>query len=1376
MNRVAQKGMPMKAAARSSSRKDLLKRALLKIEELQGRLARAEEYRQAPIAVIGMGCRFPGGSDGPERYWQNLAAGKDGISEIPAARWDADALYDADPDMPGKSYCRSGGFIDQVDEFDPLFFGISPRDAAHMDPQHRLLLEVAWEALEHGGQPAVELRNSNTGVFVGITTQDFSQLLLDRSEATLGTYHLTGMPLGFSAGRLSYTLGLRGPCIAVDTACSSSLVAVHLASQSLRQGECRMALAGGVNLLLRPHAQIVMCKAHILSPSGRCRTFDAAADGIVRSDGCGVVALKRLSDAVADGDRVWAVIRGSAINQDGPSSGITVPNKQAQEQVIRDALASAGVDALQVGYVEAHGTGTPLGDPIEISALAATLCRGRSREQALRVGSVKSNIGHTEAAAGIAGLIKVVLALYHGEIPPHLHLKSRTPHVPWADLPMEVSTMPVPWTGADRVAGVSSFGASGTNSHVIVSAHDRSHDEAQVENERREGDALLVLSARNAGALKQLAHEYREFLLESSGELQDIVYSAGTRRSHHEHRLAVVGATHQEIARCLAEVVEGQEPSGVAMGRRCGPHRPKIAFIFPGQGSQWLGMGRELLATDASFRSAMKDCDAAIARETGWSVLAELEASPEHSRLGSIDVVQPVLFAMAVSLAALWRSWGVSPDAVIGHSMGEVAAAHVAGALDLSDAAAIICRRSRLLRRVSGQGVMAVVELDQEQARECLQGHEDRVSVAVSNSPRSTVLSGEPAAIAEILRALEAREVFCRRIKVDVASHSPQMDPLRSDLLAALKGLKPKAGDIPIYSTVDGEVSSGVDFDAEYWTRNLREPVQFARMVQALLDAGYDGFVEVSPHPILLPAVNEMLARATTGEGQVAVPSLRRDHEQRVIMLESLGSLYRLGCFVDWNGLCPDGGRFVSLPTYPWQRERYWPERASGSRRRSGTGGGAHPLLGTKLPVAALTDTYIYEHDLSTMTTPYLTDHRIYGAVTLPGACYGEMALAGGRRIWPWGGLVVEDLRVHELQVVPESDFCHLQIVFRVIDGDSATFNVSVSSNEETSTERATWVELATGSVRPYSSSGSGEEDVKRRNAAHAEIREHHGEKMDGREFYAILAARGMSFGPAFRGVREIWRGDGEALGRIEVAPESAALGDDHEAHPMLLDACLQVLAAAVPRAADSGFAFARSIAELRVHAPLDGALWSHARFRTERDEPLKGFAGDVTITNDAGEVLAEAIGLQVDYMSPQSVIGIEELVVRKKELRDLLEELERSQWHPHLVELVREVVARVLRLSPEQIEENVAIKQLGADSLMGLEIRNRLEVVLGLPLPATLIWTHPDAVSLARYLCSELEAVIVPAPSSGSGERDGSTAMHDAGAPVKNVGREVSG
>jgi len=694
-----------------------VKRALLAVEQMQSRLDAAEHARTEPIAIVGMGCRFPGGANSPEAFWRLLRDGVDTVTEVPAERWDIEAFFDADPAAPGKMYTRWGAFIDNVDKFDPGFFGISPREVFSMDPQHRLLLEVAWEALEYAGQSQARLLGSKTGVFVGLMNNEyFQQIKLGGFEA-IDAYFGTGNATSSASGRISYTFGLHGPSITVDTACSASLVTTHLACQSLRARECDMALSGGVNLIIMPDVNIYMSKAKTMAADGRCKTFDAAADGYVRGEGCGVVVLKRLSDAVADGDNILALIRGSAVKHDGHGGGYTVPNASAQQEVIREALAHAGVEPSALSYVEAHGTGTRLGDPVEMQALGVVL-KDERRPQKLAVGSVKTNIGHLESAAGIAGLIKTVLALQHCEIPPHLNFKEINPQISLDELGFMIPTAPLPWPldpARKRFAGVSSFGLTGTIAHVVLEeatpnvepvADARAHDSnagAQLQ--------LLALSARDPQALEALAGLYREYL-DGAGareSLADICYTAGRRRTHHEHRLALTGRSHAELVERLGAFQRGEMSHLVEAWRRGAAHPQKLVFVFPGQGSQWAGMGRQLLHTESCFRASMERCDELMREHHDWSLLEELDA--EHSRLDEIDVVQPALFAVQVSLAALWHSWGIEPAAVIGQSMGEIAAAHVSGALSLEDAVKIICVRSRLLKSLSGMGSMAAVEL-----------------------------------------------------------------------------------------------------------------------------------------------------------------------------------------------------------------------------------------------------------------------------------------------------------------------------------------------------------------------------------------------------------------------------------------------------------------------------------------------------------------------------------------------------------------------------------------------------------------------------------------------------------------------------------------
>jgi myxalamid-type polyketide synthase MxaE and MxaD len=898
------------------------KRALLE-QRLRGPVAPPALPGAEPLAVIGIGCRFPGDVRDPESLWQLIAQGTDAISEVPPDRWSLDDLYDADASAPGKTSTRWGGWLRDVDAFDASLFGIAPREAEQMDPQQRLLLETAWDALEHAGQAPDSLKGTQAGVFVGVHSHSIDYCLMQYADTRrLDAFSSTGTAHNFLSGRLSYLLDLHGPSLVVDTACSSSLVAVHLACQSIRSGESTMAIAAGVNLMLTPAFTVAASRMHMMSPDGRCKSFDGSANGFVRSEGCGVVVIKRLPQALADGDRVLAVIRGSAVNQDGHTNGITAPNGLSQQLVIRDALRNAGVDPGQVGYLEAHGTGTPLGDPIEVEALTAVLGRPRPSGSTVALGSLKSNIGHLEGAAGVAGLIKAVLCLHHREIPPVVHFKHLNPHLSLAGTAVVVPTALTPWECRDgrRIAGVSSFGWSGTNTHVVLEeAPDLRHDEASIQDGRLR---LLPFSARTPEALAAQAVAWQRWCAlpaHAEAAAVDVCDAAARRRAHHECRAAVVGRAAGEYGELIAAMVRGESHPRLTVGRV--GERAGVVFVFPGQGSQWVGMGRQLLVSEPVFREAIEQCGTALSAYVDWSLVDELRASADASRLRDIDVVQPTLFSVEVALAALWRSWGITPDAVVGHSMGEVAAAYVAGALTLDDAARVICLRSQLLRRISGKGAMAVVELSLDEASRAIVGYETQLSIAVSNSPGSTVISGDVAAIEEVMATLLARDVFCRAIKVDVASHSPQVDVLRDDLLMALAPVRPRAATIPIYSTVTADVANGAEFDAAYWARNLRQPVLLSATVARLAGDGNTTFIEMSPHPILLPAIDTGLA--ALGHSGIVRPSLRRDEDEREVLLGSAAGLYVAGYDLDWRAI-NGAGAFIELPQYQYQRERFW--------------------------------------------------------------------------------------------------------------------------------------------------------------------------------------------------------------------------------------------------------------------------------------------------------------------------------------------------------------------------------------------------------------------------------------------------------------------
>jgi acyl transferase domain-containing protein len=914
-----------------------LQEAILALRRMGSKLDALERARREPIAIVGLGCRFPGGAGGahgPEQFWRLLRDGVDAVTEVPADRWDVEASYDPEPGRTGKNYCRWGGFVDGVDRFDARFFGIAPREAASMDPQQRLVLETTWEALEHAGIAPARLAGSAGGVFLGVSTSDYLQLgLWSGDPERIDPYSATGGASSVTAGRVSYLLGLRGPSLAVNTACSSSLVALHLACQSLRAGECDLALAGGVNLMLSPIPAIALSAMKMMAGDGRCKTFDAAADGFVRGEGCGIVVLRRLADAEAAGDRILAVVLGSAVNQDGHSGGLTAPNGPAQEAVIRGALAAAGVEPGRVGYVEAHGTGTSLGDPIEIQALATALAAGRPPERPLRVGSVKTNIGHLEAAAGVAGLIKAVLTLQHGEIPPHLHLRRLNPHIDLAGAAVEIPTQMTPWPAGDapRVAGVSSFGFSGTNAHIVLAEHPVAAEAPAAPAGHPERPRhLYCLSARTPTALVRLSELHAGRLSgEGAPPLADAAFTANAGRSHFPCRLAVVATDNREATAALEAFAAGREAPGLLRGPVQGAKRPGVAFLFSGQGAQYAGMGRKLYETQPTFRRVLERCDEALRPELGRSLLSLL-FEPEPGALDQTGHTQPALFALEVALATLWRSWGIEPAALLGHSVGEYAAACVAGVFGLEDGARLVARRARLMQELPAGGAMAAVFASEARVAALLAGRAERLALAAVNGPEDVVLSGEALALEEALAELAAEGVSCRRLPVSHAFHSPLLDPALDRLEEAARQVSCAPPGIPLISNLTGRpVAPGEMADPGYWRHHARRPVRFADGLASLRREGCSVFVEIGPGTSLSAMGRRSAPLADTEEAWL--PSLRAGRDEWETLLHSLGELYVRGADADWeafdhgfdHGL---GRRRVSLPTYPFEGQRHWIE------------------------------------------------------------------------------------------------------------------------------------------------------------------------------------------------------------------------------------------------------------------------------------------------------------------------------------------------------------------------------------------------------------------------------------------------------------------
>jgi acyl transferase domain-containing protein/SAM-dependent methyltransferase len=917
-----------------------VKRALLEIRDLRARLDDVTRRQSEPVAIIGMGLRFPGGAVDERSFWELLQNGVDAIGPVPADRWDNEALYDPDPAAPGKVTTRFGGFLNDIYQFDAHFFGISPREAETMDPQQRLLLEVTWEALETAGQSPDRLFGTQTGVFLGISNSDYYRLLLS-DPAAIDAYATTGNAFSVAGGRLSYTLGLHGPNISVDTACSSSLVAIHLAVQSLRKGESDLALAGGVSLMLSPEITINFSKAHMMAPDGRCKTFDAAADGYGRGEGVAMVTLKRLSDALAAGDPILALIRGSAINHDGRSGGLTAPNGPAQQAVIRAALEDANLEATQIDYVETHGTGTSLGDPIEVHALLATLAQGRPADRPLRIGSVKTNLGHLESAAGIAGLLKAVLALRYGEIPPHLNFQSLNPHILLGDAPLEIPTQRIPWLAIDgpRRAGVSSFGLSGTNAHIIL------EEAPQPKNGEQQTTAsrplhLLTLSARNQAALNDLATRFGSFLSTSSTELSDVAYTANVGRSPLPHRLALAAGSASEAAQKLADFTAGQSAEGLLHGTPAGVNPLDVAFLFTGHGAHYVNMGRQLYETQPTFRAALDQCDELLRVYLDRSLASVLypdEPPAGEPLLNQMVYTQPALFALQYALAKLWLSWGVQPAVMLGHSGGEYVAACIAGVFGLEDALKLVAGRGRMLA-ATGRGFMAAVFADEGRVAEAVAPHADKVSIAVYNTPQNIVISGEEAALDAVLESLRAGGVKFRKLAIGQAAHSPLVDPTLAEFEALAATIHFHEPQIGLVSTVTGQlVSTGEMTQPAYWRRHLRQPVRFATAIQTVHAQGVRTFVEIGPNPVLITNGQ----RCIPTEGTLWLPSLREKVDDWRQMLEALGMLYIRGAAIDWTGFDADyPRRKLALPTYPFQRSEYRIERTTPPSPGGGQDGG----------------------------------------------------------------------------------------------------------------------------------------------------------------------------------------------------------------------------------------------------------------------------------------------------------------------------------------------------------------------------------------------------------------------------------------------------
>ncbi|NUS15600.1 MAG: type I polyketide synthase, partial [Streptomyces sp.] len=1197
---------------------EYLKRVTADLYATRQRLSEVEDRAAEPIAIVGMACRYPGGVNSPEGLWRLVAEGGDAISEFPANRgWDLAGLFDPDPDHEGTSYARHGGFLHDADQFDPAFFGISPKDAAALDPQQRLLLEVGWETVERAGLDPETLRGSRTGVYAGVMYHDYGARLRPAPEGYEGVIG-GGSAGSIASGRVSYTFGLHGPAVTVDTACSSSLVAIHLAVQALRNGDCDLALAGGVTVMATPDTFVEFSRQRGLSPDGRCKSFGAGADGTGWGEGIGMVLVERLSAARRNGHQVLAVLRGSAVNQDGTSSQLTAPNGPAQEDVIRQALASAGLTPADVDAVEAHGTGTSLGDPIEAHALLSTYGQDRAADRPLWLGSLKSNIGHTQAAAAVGGLIKMVMALRHGELPRTLHAEEPSPHIDWASGAVSLLTAPQPWPAGDRPrrAAVSSFGISGTNAHLIV---EEAPQPAAAEEPPADTDSApaaeppafpatpLLLSAPGEAALRDQARRLAEHLAAApAAPLGDIGHALVHTRTLFPHRAVVLAADPEQAVQALTALAAGDPTPYAVTGQATAAGR--TAFVFPGQGSQWAGMAVELLDSAPVFRAHMEGCAAALAPHTDWDLLDVVrgaEGAPTYDR---VDVVQPVLFAVMTSLAALWRSLGVVPQAVVGHSQGEIAAAYVAGGLTLEDAALVVALRSKAIRALAGQGGMVSVPLPADAVETALAGHGGRASVAAVNSPHSTVVSGDPDTLEELLAGWAGQGVDARRIPVDYASHSAHVEQIRDELAGLLAGVTPRQGDIAFYSSLTGGLLDTAELDGAYWYRNLRHTVRLEEATRALLDAGFRTFVESSPHPVLTHALADTLEAAGVA-GQTA-PTLTRNNGGPGRLLTSLGELHvQREERTAWPaGVFGADPRPADLPTYAFQHERHWLDAtaASGDIAGLGQAAGTHALVAAAVELAHA-DATVFTGRLSLESQPWLAEHAVHGTVLVPGAALVDLALHVGART---GVPRVDELIMQAPLVLTPGTALDLRVTVesgedddrRAVSVHSRPGDTGRGADEGAAARERRWTLHATGTLTAEEPALPAPEDGGAWPPPGASA-------VDVSTLYADLAARGHQYGPLFQGVRRCWRRDGDLF--AEVALDEGADRDGFGLHPALLDSALHVLGlGSTATGAELPFTWggvglhAASASVLRVRLTRDGDRVALTAFDT-RNAPV---------------------------------------------------------------------------------------------------------------------------------------------------------------------------
>lgn len=1300
-----------------------------------------------PIAVVGVGCALPGGVSSAPDLFAALRDGRDCVTEIPPDRWDVDAFHSPDSVRPGKTIARHGGFLDGVDEFDAGFFGISGAEAARLDPQQRLVLQTVWQALEHAGQNPEELKGSDTAVFVGAsnTNSHVSLKLHEDGLAGLTGYDTTSDAISVIAGRLASFLGLQGPCMTVDTACSGSLVGVHLARQSILSGECDAAIVVGVNVMLFPAVHIAFSKAGLLSPTGRCAAFDASADGYVRSEGCVAVLLRRESSAVERGDRIVASVVGTAVNHHGRSVGITAPDSTAQERVMRRALAQAGVRPEQIDYLDAHGTGTPVGDPAEMSAIIEVYGEPRPSGQVLHVGSVKSNFGHLEAGAGLLGLVKAALSLDHETIFPSIHFEQWNPKIDLRGAHIAVPTTPIAWPrdGRPRLAAVNSFGYSGTNASVIVREAPAPAHVTEAEERTHE---LLVLSAKSGESLDELAGRWADFLADSP-DLAEAAFTAASGRAPLRHRIAVVGTRAAGVADSLRRWRDHRGAASVVNGRA--RKNAKVAFVFTGQGSQYRGMGRELYDREPVFAAAIDRCAAVIDPELGKPLEDVLFGEFEGSGAEDTTFAQPALFAIEYALAELLRSWGVEPSVVIGHSVGEIAAACVSGLLEFEDAARLSVVRGRLMGALPRQGRMLAVAATEDVVRGWLEGRED-IALSGVNGPRSVVVSGHADAVGEIAELAEERGVRTTALKVSHAFHSPLVEPALAELEEFAATLRTRRPGIPMVSTLTGEVMTG-DEGPRYWSRQARETVRCHDGMRTVIGFGCPALVEVGPHPVLSPVIGGAFGATDTR----LVATLRRDRQDVANLLRAAGELFVTGVPLDparLFGALPR--RRLAAPLYPFRRDRYWfSPNGPGVIGSAPSRAGAPEHVAAEESVAPAVTARLALGTTLTTTTPWV-DHRVLGKTVFPASGYLELAvraaLDGTSR-----PVVLRDVEfLRPLVLTPRKKVAVEVTLDEARDG--ARFVVRRSAEDDV-------VEHCCGVVEPGGAPGAAVID--RTPLRLDELRARLATDVVAGRFYGRLREAGLEYGANFSTVRELRTGDegsGEALGRITVTPDGAPAEEHEHRLSTLLDGALHVVAAAVgtlaSQALEGAYVPAR-LGRLALSGPLPARVWSHASVRLDDSGTVA--VAVVRVTDDDGVVLAELDDVEVRHASALAGEGmplpgaLRRAGDARAKLVTTLDSLTKdkqltvvTEW---VIEEVRETLGRLAAeyehdLDLSGLDPSSALLEIGLDSLMITEFHRRIQEKLDFRFKAMEAVEYQSVADLAEYILDNV-LTVTPAP-----------------------------